>query len=118
LVPSEPEFTRVEGHRIPATSSRYFVYILRCADGTFYVGHTADLQARVEAHSQGRGCGYTAARLPVAVAYSEPCDSLTAAVKREAQIKRWGGRKKAALVEQNTHDLRALSRRRKYAKKA
>ena len=73
----------------------WYVYILECSDGTFYVGHTADLQARFEAHRQDHGCGYTAARLPVALAYSEPCDSLTAAVKREAQMKRWSGRKKA-----------------------
>lgn len=72
--------------------------------------------ARLDAHSEGRGCAYAAARRPVQLAYSEPCDSLAAAVEREGQIKRWSGRKKAALAAQNTRELRSLSRRRKYAR--
>jgi len=106
------------GTTITASPPPHFVYILRCADNTFYVGHTSNLDARVEAHNEGRGCGYTAARRPVQLVFSESCDSLALAVEREAQIKRWSGKKKAALAGQNARELRSLSRRRKYGKKA
>jgi predicted GIY-YIG superfamily endonuclease len=101
------------GSRISATSLAYFVYLLRCADGTFYVGHTSDLKARVAAHGAGRRPRYTAARLPLELVYSEPCASLAAAIKREAQIKRWSGQKKAALAERDATELHMLSRRRR-----
>ena len=58
-VPSERSESR--GTYLP------FVYILRCADGTFYVGHTADLQFRVALHNAGIGVAYTARRRPVRV---------------------------------------------------
>jgi putative endonuclease len=88
-----------------------FVYILRCADGTFYVGHAVDLAAREKTHNDGFGSGYTAIRRPVQVVYSEECESLSAAVSRERQLKRWSARKKAALVAGDLANLKQLSKR-------
>jgi putative endonuclease len=76
----------------------YFVYILRCADGTLYTGSTTDLVARERAHNEGRGAKYTAGRGPVRVVYSEAHESRSAAQKREAELKRWTRKKKDALI--------------------
>jgi len=89
------------------------VYVLRCFDGSLYIGHTDDLAAREQAHNVGRGAGYTAARLPVRVVYSEDCDSLESAIKRERQLKRWSVRKKEALNSGDLATLKKLSKRRR-----
>jgi predicted GIY-YIG superfamily endonuclease len=89
------------------------VYILRCADNTLYVGHTDDLASREKTHNAGRGAGYTAARLPVRIVYSEKCDSETAAIQRERQLKRWSGKKKEALINGDVATLKGLSRCRR-----
>lgn len=89
-----------------------WVYILRCGDNTFYVGHTDDVDARLAWHRAGLASAYTSARLPVDLVYSEEHASLEAAIKREGQLKRWSAEKKAALVERNVELLKRLSRRR------
>ena len=76
----------------------YFVYILRCADGTLYTGSTNNLAARERAHNEGRGARYTAGRRPVRIVYSETHDTRSAALKREAGVKRWSRPKKEALI--------------------
>jgi putative endonuclease len=77
------------------------VYILRCADGTFYTGWTTDVAARERAHNEGRGAKYTAGRRPVQLVYSERCDSRSAALKRECEVKRWPRGRKEALIRGN-----------------
>ena len=76
-----------------------YVYILQCADGSYYVGHTSDLFARLRTHNEGRGAKFTAARRPVAVAYAEHWPTEVAAIRREKQLKGWTRRKKVALIE-------------------
>lgn len=76
----------------------FFVYMVRCADGTLYTGLARDPDARVRVHNSGKGAKYTRARLPVSLVYVEPCESLSAALKRERQLKPWSRAKKAALV--------------------
>jgi putative endonuclease len=88
-----------------------FVYILRCSDGTLYVGHTVNLESREKLHNAGLATAYTAARRPVAVVYSERCETRGAAMIRESQIKRWSGRKKQALIDGEAATLKALSKR-------
>lgn len=90
-----------------------FVYILKCADNTFYVGHTDDLASREALHNAGTAANYTAIRRPVALVYSESFATLDAAVARERQLKRWSGKKKDALITANLPTLKTLSRRRK-----
>jgi len=75
-----------------------FVYILRCADGTLYTGYAVDVEQRCAAHNAGRGARYTAGRRPVEVVYSESCESIGAALKREHAIKRMSRAEKEALI--------------------
>ena len=72
----------------------YLVYILRCGDGTLYTGCTNDLPRRLQAHQSGRGAKYTRSRLPVELVYPDR----SAALRREAAIKRLDRRRKLALI--------------------
>jgi predicted GIY-YIG superfamily endonuclease len=90
-----------------------FVYILKCADGSYYVGSTTDLAERERFHNEGLGAAYTAKRRPVRVVYSEAHESWPAARKREARLKRWTRAKKDALIAGNRSQLHELARRRR-----
>ena len=91
----------------------FFFYILRCSDGTYYVGHTDDLVSRVALHNSGFGANYTAARRPVVLVHSEVFTTQAQALSRERQIKQWSGKKKAALIAGDLQALKTLSRRRR-----
>jgi predicted GIY-YIG superfamily endonuclease len=69
-------------------STRWLVYLLRCSDGSLYTGITNDLPKRLKAHAAGKASRYTRSRLPVTLVYSEPHRSKSAALKREAAIKK------------------------------
>lgn len=77
----------------------YFVYIVRCADGSLYTGYARDPQARLCAHNAGRGARYTSGRRPVRLVYSESFETLSAALKREYELKQWPRGRKQALVK-------------------
>ena len=89
-----------------------FVYMLLCSDGSFYVGSTRDLEARVEAHRTGRGATYTRRRLPVRLVWHEEHEHVGAAFAREKQVQNWSRAKRLALIDQRYVDLPALSRKR------
>lgn len=89
----------------------FFVYILQCADGSYYVGHTQNVEQRVEAHNAGRAAEHTSIRRPVTLVYSEEVKSEPAAVQRERQLKGWSRAKKAALIAGDMDTLKALSKR-------
>jgi predicted GIY-YIG superfamily endonuclease len=76
----------------------WFVYILRCADGTFYTGITNDLDRRCRQHNAGTASRYTRCRLPARVVYHEPQATRSLALKREATVKALSRRQKEALV--------------------
>lgn len=86
----------------------YFVYMVRCADNTLYTGFSRDPEVRVKVHNSGKGAKYTRARLPVALVYTEECASLSAALKREHQLKPWSRAKKEALIAGEIEQLRRL----------
>ncbi|HEX5035221.1 MAG TPA: GIY-YIG nuclease family protein [bacterium] len=67
--------------------STWFVYILRCSDGSLYTGITNCLERRLERHNRGLASRYTRSRLPVNLVYSEPQPDRSLASKREAEIK-------------------------------
>jgi putative endonuclease len=90
-----------------------FVYILRCSDGSLYIGHTDDLASRERTHNDGHGARYTAERCPVRMVYAEECTSADKAVRRERQLKRWTAQKKEALIAGNISLLKHLSKRRR-----
>ena len=75
-----------------------FVYILRCVDGSLYTGSTTDLARRLTAHRSGHGAKYTRSRLPVELAYWEEAPDWSAALRREAAIKRLTRQQKLALI--------------------
>lgn len=79
--------------------SRWYVYILRCADGTFYTGIARDVQARLKAHQSGKGAKYTRGRGPLEVVYTETCPDHTAALKREWAIKSLSREEKVKLIQ-------------------
>ena len=87
-----------------------FVYILHCADDSFYVGIAQDLDARLKAHNDGRGATYTFKRRPVHLVYSEQFDSNSEGIKRERQLKRWSHSKKQALISGDLQKLKRLSK--------
>jgi predicted GIY-YIG superfamily endonuclease len=85
----------------------WFVYILRCADDSFYIGETRDVGQRLAQHNKGCAAAHTAKRRPVRVAYVEAVGDREAALARERQLKRWSRVKKEALI---AGDLAALKR--------
>jgi predicted GIY-YIG superfamily endonuclease len=78
---------------------RAFVYILKCADGTFYIGTARDIAKRVAIHNARKGAKYTRARLPVRVVFQEGPMSLTKALRREYQLKQLTRLKKQAFMK-------------------
>lgn len=90
--------------------SDFIVYILRCSDGSLYIGRATDLASRLARHAEGRGCEYTRTRLPIALVWSERHSSWESATERELQIKRWTRAKKEALVRGDPDELKRLSR--------
>ena len=90
----------------------FFVYILRCADGTYYVGSTNDVPARVASHNAGDAATYTRARRPVTLVYSEAHPDQLTAIRRERQLKGWSHQKRDALVQGDVEKLKQLSKRR------
>ena len=88
------------------------VYILKCADGSYYVGSTKqNIEARVWEHNNLPLDSYTARRRPVELVFTESYDRITDAIARERQIKGWSRRKKEALIALAYEALPDLSRR-------
>jgi predicted GIY-YIG superfamily endonuclease len=87
----------------------WFLYIVRCADGSLYVGETNDIEQRLADHNRGRSCAHTAKRRPVELAYFEEHVGRPAALDRERQIKRWSRAKKEALIVGDLVALKSLS---------
>lgn len=79
--------------------SIWYLYILRCKDGTLYTGITTDVEKRLEAHRTGRGAKYTRGRAPLELVYRETCGSHSDALKREWQIKGLSREDKQKLIE-------------------
>ncbi len=77
---------------------KWFVYILRCADGTLYTGSTDDVDRRMAVHNSGKGAKYTRGRTPVEVVYTEECESHSIALKREYAIKQLSRQEKIELI--------------------
>ncbi len=88
----------------------FHVYMLLCADGSFYTGHTDDLEARLMAHELGTFRGYTHAKRPIRPVFSQEFTTREEALRAERQIKGWSRAKKRALSEQDWDVLRELAR--------
>ena len=79
--------------------TKWYLYILQCGDGTLYTGIATDVERRLEEHRAGKGAKYTRSRRPVEVVYREEVEDRSAALRREAAIKRLERREKLALIE-------------------
>ena len=88
----------------------YWTYILRCADGSYYVGHTDDLEVRLVQHEQGLLPGYTKDRRPVELVHYEESSSRDDAFARERQLKGWSRAKKEALIQGDRNRLKLEAR--------
>lgn len=80
----------------------YYVYILKCRDGTLYTGITTNVQKRLATHNSGKGAKYTRSRLPVTLLYQEPQPDKSAALKRENAIKALTRPQKLELIDTYT----------------
>ena len=78
----------------------WYVYMLRCGDGSLYTGYTDDVQRRLKAHQSGKGAKYTRSHPPVELVYQEELPDKSAALRREAAIKKMTRAQKLALLEQ------------------
>jgi len=88
------------------------VYILRCSDGSYYVGITQkDLETRISEHEQGLYDGYTARRRPVTLVYDGHFEQVTDAIAFERKVKGWRREKKEALIRGDFDALPSLSKR-------
>ena len=81
------------------TEKKWFLYILRCGDGSLYTGITTDLENRLEQHRSGKGAKYTRGRGPLEVVYTESCEDHSAALKRELAIKALPREEKEKLIK-------------------
>ncbi len=90
-----------------------WVYILECADGSFYVGSTVDLDRRVAQHQNGEGAAYTRrkGRLPVKLVWAADFARVDEAFAFEKMVQGWGRKKRIALIEGRWGDLPALASR-------
>ena len=89
-----------------------WLYILKCADGSYYTGSTNNLPLRVTQHQTGEGSAYTRRRLPVELVYSQEFSSEHEAFLRERQVKGWSRAKKKALIRGDFEALVELSKSR------
>ena len=80
-------------------SRAFFAYLLRCADNSYYVGHTDDLERRFGEHREGGYCRYTEVRRPVELIWSQEFTSRYEALTAERQIKSWSRSKKESLAK-------------------
>jgi putative endonuclease len=91
-----------------------FVYMLRCADGSYYVGSATgdDLEPRIAQHQAGTFEGSTSTRRPVVLVWSDHFEQITDAIAAERQIKGWSRAKKEALIKGEWPSVQQLAKRR------
>ena len=78
---------------------KWYLYVLRCGDGTLYTGITTDVQARFAQHQAGKGAKYTRGRGPLVVVYTEECEDHSAALKRELAVKALSREEKERMIQ-------------------
>ena len=82
--------------------SIWYLYILRCRDGSLYTGITTDVDQRFEAHASGKGAKYTRGRGPLTLVYREECGDHSAALKRELEVKKLTRQEKELLIQNSS----------------
>ena len=88
----------------------FYTYILRCSDGTYYTGHTDNLDARMAQHGDGAGSAYTSKRRPLELLWATDCQTREQAFELEKQVQGWSRAKKEASMRGDFSALPGLSR--------
>jgi predicted GIY-YIG superfamily endonuclease len=96
----------------------FWAYMLHCADRSFYVGHTDDLEHRMASHQHGETKGYTSTRLPVKLVWSEEFPSRYEALAAERQVKGWSRAKKLALIRGDWALISSLAKKKEEKERA
>jgi putative endonuclease len=88
----------------------FWVYILHCADDSYYTGHTDNLEIRIAQHQAGECAGYTATRRPLELIWSQECFTREEALSAERQIKGWSHKKKEAMMRGDWDEVSRLAK--------
>jgi predicted GIY-YIG superfamily endonuclease len=91
----------------------FWVYILHCADNSYYTGYTDNLEKRIVEHQTGEIEGYTSTRLPVTLVFADEFPTREEALTREWQIKGWGRKKKEAMMRGDWAEVSRLACRKR-----
>lgn len=100
----------IEGPAEITNMKRAWVYILKCADGSYYTGHTTNLELRIRQHESGEGSSWTKNRLPIELVFSQEMANKDEAFSAETQLKGWSRAKKEALINNKFDLLKALAK--------
>ena len=92
---------------------KFYVYILRCSDDSYYTGHTDDIEKRISEHKEGMSSCYTSTRLPVELVFLQDFETRDQAIVSEMKIKKWTRKKKEALIKKDWEKLKQLASRAK-----
>ena len=92
----------------------FYAYILRCSDGSYYAGHTDDIEKRIAEHNSGALPGYTQKHLPIKLVYIQEFSTRDEAFNAEHQIKKWNRKKKEAVIENDWESLKLLAKKKFY----
>jgi putative endonuclease len=88
----------------------FWLYILECADGSLYIGHTDNLDTRLHQHDVGTGTAYTVTRRPLKLIHVQEFESRYEALSMERKLKRWSRAKKLAYIAANWDEVRRLAK--------
>jgi predicted GIY-YIG superfamily endonuclease len=91
----------------------FYIYILKCNDGTYYIGHTDDLEKRIAEHQTGSYAGYTCQRLPIQLVFFESFASRVEALDAERKLKKWSKEKKEMLITKGWEGMASFKKRKR-----
>lgn len=89
----------------------FFVYVLLCSDGSYYTGHTDDIEKRIPQHNNGEGGFYTSHRLPIQLVFLQEFNGRDEALIAELKVKKWSTAKKKALIKSDWNLIHKLSKK-------
>jgi predicted GIY-YIG superfamily endonuclease len=92
--------------------NNFYVYILKCSDDSYYVGHTDNIEKRISEHELNIYYCYTSSRLPIKVMYIQLFSTRGEALESERQLKKWSRKKKEALIEENWSKISSLAKKK------
>ena len=91
--------------------NNFYLYILKCSDESYYIGHTDNIELRISEHNEKKHAGYTSRRLPVKLVFVQEFSTRDEAISAECKIKKWTRRKKEALIKSNWSLISELSKK-------